>query len=77
MSWKAFNEEWLCQYPKPNVILNDNGTKFTGRDFQLKATANKIKTKHSTLYDPQGNSICKPMHMTVAQVLRVLLDSSP
>jgi len=44
MSRKAFNEEWLCRYPKPNVILHDNGTKFTGHDFQLKAAANKIKS---------------------------------
>jgi len=77
LSWKAFSKEWLCRYPKPNVILRNNGTEFIGCEFQLKAAANKIKTKHTTLYNPQGNSIRERMHMTVAQVLRVLLDSSP
>jgi len=77
MSWKALNEEWLCRYPKPNTILHDNGTKFIGRKFQLKAATNEIKTKHTTLYNPQGNSICERIHMTVAQVLRVLINSSP
>jgi len=63
MSWKAFNEEWLCRYPKPNVIPPDNGTEFIGHKFQLKAAANKIKTKHTTSYNPQGNSICAHMHI--------------
>ena len=77
LSWKAFSEQWLCRYPKPNVVLHDNGTEFTGRDFQNKAAANKLKTKTTSSYNPQGNSICERMHLTVAQVLRVLLDSSP
>jgi len=75
MSWKAFNEEWLCRYPKPNTILRDNGTEFIGHKFQLKAAANKIKTKHTTSYNPQGNSICERMpHKYFVPFLIQVLD---
>ena len=58
-------------------VLHDNGTSFTGNDFQRPLAANHIESKTTTSYNPQGNSICERMHITVAQVLRVLLDSSP
>jgi len=77
LSWKAFNEQWLCRYPVPTTVLHDNGTEFMGQEFQLPLAANNIRCKTTTSHIPQGNSICERMHLIVAQVLRVLLDSTP
>ena len=76
MSWREFHANWLCRYPRPKTCLHDLGSEFMGHDFQQPLYEAQIKNKNITPQNPQGNSICERMHLTVAQVLRVLLHHS-
>ena len=30
----ALDTQWLCRYPRPAYCIHDNGTEFTGKEFQ-------------------------------------------
>jgi hypothetical protein len=57
--------------------MHDNGTEFIGHDFQQPLQKAGIKSRRSSVYNPQGNSICERSHLTVAQSLRVPLSNLP
>ena len=68
-----FENEWLARYPRPLQCIHDNGTEFTGSDFQRILTLNGIKDVATTSKNPQANAVCERMHQTVTNILRPLL----
>ena len=70
-----FENEWLARYPRPMRCVHDNGTEFTGGDFQRILTLNGIKDVATTSKNPQANAVCERMHQTVTNILRPLLHA--
>jgi hypothetical protein len=67
---KAFDREWLCRYPRPEVVICDQGSQFLSHEFRELCDSYGIKLSPTTSYNPQGNSICERLHLTVNNALR-------
>ena len=63
---------WLSRYPRPIQCIHDNGGEFIGHEFQMLLDQAGIKSKPTTVKNPQANSICERMHKTVADMLRTI-----
>lgn len=72
-----FDMEWLSRYPRPLRCIHDQGTEFTGADFQLRLQAHGIKDVPITVKNPQANAVVERLHQTMANVLRTFLHSPP
>jgi transposase InsO family protein len=70
-----FENEWLARYPKPVKCIYDHGTEFTGAEFQSLLTRYGIKKSPTSTKNPQANSICERMHLSVTNILRPLLHA--
>lgn len=68
---EAFHEQWLCRYPRPAQVGFDNGTEFKFVFKELCANFN-LKSKPTTNYNPQGNSIIERVHQVIGDSLRTL-----
>ena len=66
---EAFDDEWLCRYPRPHYIGCDGGSEFKDV-FQQMACNYGLVLKPSTPYNPQGNSIVERIHQVVGDQLR-------
>ncbi len=67
---KAFDDNWLCRYPKPLAVTSDNGTNFIGGEFTELLRSYGIKHITTTSYNPQGNSIVERIHGFIGNSLR-------
>ena len=74
---QKFSQSWLARYPWPELCIHDNGGEFTGYAFQRLLRKTHIKDVPITSRNPQANSICKRMHQTVGNTLRILLHDKP
>jgi hypothetical protein len=54
---KAFDREWLCRYPQPSKCCHDNGNEFVRIEFQELLDSYGIKSKLTTVKNPQANAI--------------------
>jgi len=54
-----FDSEWLCHYPRPAKVVFDNGTKFTGQEFQELLISYGIKPVPTTVRNPRSNGVIK------------------
>jgi transposase InsO family protein len=61
----AFNNNWLCRYPRPRMIRFDNGTEFKSV-FEEMCENYSMAKKPTTTYNPRSNGIIERIH----QVLR-------
>ena len=66
---KAFDDTWLCRYPRPQYIGYDNGKEYK-RFFREMIANYGIKGKTTTTYNPQSNGIIERVHQTLANSLR-------
>jgi transposase InsO family protein len=73
----AFVNTWLAQYPKPVSCIFDQGTEFTGYEFQDMLERNYIEKRVTTVKNPQANAICERMHQSVGNSLRTLRNWHP
>jgi transposase InsO family protein len=71
---RAFENTWLCRYPKPMTVISDRGPEFLGHEFPSKLLEAGIKFKPITALNPQSNGIIERVHQTIAQILRVMID---
>ena len=71
-----FADVWLSQYPLPNHCIHDNGGEFIGHEFQTLLNQNAIKAVPTTVKNPQSNAMCKRMHQTVANILRIIMRTT-
>ncbi len=54
---KAFDREVLCRYPQPSECCHDNGNEFVRIKFQELLDSYGIKSKLTTVKNPQANTI--------------------
>jgi hypothetical protein len=65
----AFDETWLCRYPRPQEIGFDNGSEFKSVFMEM-CNNYQMKPKHSTAYNPQSNGIIERIHQVLGNMLR-------
>ena len=67
----------MCRYPRPKVVVYDNGKEFIGEEFQELLESYNIRGVPTTVKNPQSNGIVERMHLTLADMLHtmtVILD---
>ena len=64
-----FANNWLTRYPKPTRCVHDQGTEFTGIEFQTMLLQEGIKSVPSSVRNPQSNAIIERLHKTVGDML--------
>ena len=67
----AFNNQWLCRYPRPRYIGFDNGSEFKAQFLQT-CTNYGVKAKVTTSHNPQANGIIERVHQVLGNSLRTL-----
>jgi hypothetical protein len=72
-----FVNVWLARYPKPMSCIHDSGLEFIGWNFQEMLHHNNIQSHCTTTKNPQATEICKQMHQSVGNSLRVLWQWNP
>ncbi|GMF29528.1 unnamed protein product [Phytophthora lilii] len=70
----SFERVWLCRYPRPKLVVHDQGSEFTGDEFQLLLSLIVIKDKPITAKNPQANAICERVHLEIMNIIRVRPD---
>jgi len=70
-----FENNWLARYPRPIRCIHDQGTEFTGLAFQNMLHVNGIKSRPTTVRNPQANAVCE--RMTVQDMLNTSLRQPP
>eukprot|EP00957_Ditylum_brightwellii_P162848 12400741-Ditylum_brightwellii.AAC.1 len=68
---QQFKNVWLLCYPCPGKYIHDNGGEFIGGAFQQMLQQVGINDAPTTSRNLQANSVCKRLHQTVANILRV------
>ena len=63
-----FNNNWLCRYPQPKKIIYNNGSKFK-KDFKQLCKDFGLKSKPTTVRNPQANVILECVHQVVGNML--------
>jgi hypothetical protein len=65
----SFDQVWLCHYPQPVDCLHDNGTEFVSAEFQELLQSYGIRSKLTTVKNPQANSILECTHQVIGNLL--------
>ena len=68
----AFDEEWICRYPRPRLVLSDQGKNLIGKEMEELLDSYGIRHTYTTTYNPQCNSICERAHYTINEHLRCI-----
>ena len=66
-----FDREWLCRYPRPNIVVFDNGIEFSSEFHEL-LDSYGIKVKATTIKNPQSNAMIERVHLTIGDSLRAM-----
>ncbi len=66
----TFDQVWLCRYPCPVDCLHDNGTEFVSTEFQELLQSYGIRSKLTTVKNPQANGILKWTHQVIPHCSR-------
>jgi hypothetical protein len=66
----AFDQHWLCRYPRPFRCIIDNGSEFTGIKFQELLQSYGITCVRTTVRNPQANAVLERSHQVIANMLR-------
>ena len=72
-----FETQWLARYPWPLYCVHDQGTEFTGYQFQRVLARHDIRSRPITTKNPQANAICERMHQTIGNNLRAMVSLNP
>ena len=67
---EIFDRVWLCRYPRPARCYHDNGSEFTGAEFQEMLASFGIKAKPTMVKNPQANAVLERTHLTLGDQLR-------
>ena len=65
------DSEWFCRYPRPLICIHDNGTEFTGEEFQEMLDSYGVQSKPTTVKNPRGNAMHERTHLLIAEMLYV------
>ena len=74
---RRFNNTWLERYPLMERVIHNNGTEFTGHEFQGILYKLGTKSSNKTTKNPQSNAICEQLHKTVAMIFKTTNEASP
>ena len=74
---EQFANCWLSIYPRPLKCIHDNGGEFVGWILQELMTRYGIKSKPTTVKNPQSNAASERMQKTVANILRSIIKEDP
>jgi len=66
-----FDREWLCRYPRPRMVVFDNGTEFTS-EFHILLQSYGIQAKATSVKNPQSNAFVERIHLTIGDSLRAM-----
>jgi hypothetical protein len=66
---KAFNNTWLCRYPRPLECGYNNGKEFLGIEFQELLESYSIRSKPMTVKNPMANAIVERIQGTLDKQL--------
>ena len=74
---EQFENSWLARYPRPTICIHANRTEFIGWKYLRLLARMGITDVCTAVRDPQSNTICKRMHQTIRDILRVVLHTNP
>ena len=74
---EQFENCWLARYPRPIKCIHDNGGEFIGWNFQQMLIRAGIRSKPTSVKNPQSNAVCERMHKTIADILRNVVKDHP
>jgi transposase InsO family protein len=66
----AFDQHWLCRYPRPIKCIINNGSEFTGIEFQELLQSYGISPVCTTVRNPQANAVLERTHHVIVNLLR-------
>ena len=66
-----FDREWICRYPRPKMVIYDNGTEFSSEFHELLLSYGIIP-KRTTIKNPQTNYFIERIHLVIANELRAM-----
>ena len=66
---KAFDDTWLCRYPRPEYLGYDGGSEFKHVFEEMRLNFG-MKKRQSSAYNPQANGIIERVHQVLNNCLR-------
>ena len=67
-AFQSLEREWICRYHRPHEVRHDQGTQFTGDEFQEQLSSYRIRATTTTLKNPQDNAICERIHIEIVNI---------
>ena len=67
---RALDRAWFSHYPRPVECAHDNGSEFVGIEFQEMLQSYGVKSKLTTVRNPQANGILERTHQVIGNLLR-------
>ena len=67
---RALDHAWFSHYPRPVEYAHDNGSEFVGIEFQEMLLSYGVKSKLTTVRNPQANGILERTHQVIGNLLR-------
>ena len=69
---RALDRAWFSRYSRPVECVHDNGSEFVGIDceFQELLQSYGVKSKLTTVRNPQANGILERTHEVIGNILR-------
>lgn len=64
-------DQWLCRYPRPSILISDNGTNFKGQQFRDVLNAFGIKHAVITAYHPPANGLTERINSSIGTAMRI------
>ena len=68
----ALHDEWFCRYPRPRMILSDQGPNLKAKPFADLLKSYGVQHHFTTTYMATANSIVERLHSTINQIIRCL-----
>ena len=72
---EALADQFISRHGVPEVILTDNGTEFTAKDFERYLEILGIKHKRSTPGHPAGNECIEMFNRTLKEMINKLVNN--
>ena len=67
---------YLKNYPKPKLILTDQGTQYTSQEFNNICKLHQIKHSYAAAYNPSCNGIAEKLNVIFGNGLRILKNTN-
>jgi hypothetical protein len=72
---EAFNDIWLCRYPRPQMVRFHKGGKFKA-EFMQTCRNFGLKGKPTSSWNPQFNGIVEQIDIVIGNMLRTFEDNN-